>query len=502
MADREDLYEQRLLKTTRLEAQGIDPYPAHFHRSHTTAQAAAAFEAWEAEQAGLVNAVDPVIGGEPLVVTVGGRITAMREMGKTAFLDLRDGAGKIQAQFRRDALGESYALLRDIDLGDFLGVTGKVFRTRRGEITVETSAFELLTKAMLPPPEKFHGLQDVETRYRQRYLDLMSNEETRRTFAIRSQAVAAVRRFMDDLGFLEVETPVLLPEAAGATARPFMTQSNALDQALFLRIATELHLKRLIIGGFDKVYEIGRIFRNEGFSFKHNPEFTTMESYEAYADYHDVMRMVEELFSSVAKSVLGTDVIRYQGDDIVLTPPWRRLTLRQAILDESGIDFDHYPDADSLRERMREAGMKPEPTSGRGKLIDDLLSHFVEPKLIQPTFLIDYPLELSPLAKRRTDNPEIVERFEGFISGMEVVNAFSELNDPRDQRARFTEQAQLRAAGDDEAQVTDEDFLTALEYGMPPTGGLGLGIDRLAMLLADQPSIRDVILFPQLRRKS
>lgn len=493
MADRDELLELRLQKAQRLEQQGIDPYPAHFDRTHTAAHAVAEFETLEKA------------GGEAIpapVVTVAGRITALRDMGKTAFVDVRDGSGRIQTQFRQDVVSDGYLLLKEMDLGDFLGVTGKVFRTRRGEVTVEVHSFHILTKSLLPPPEKFHGLTDVETRYRQRYLDLMANEDVRQAFTIRSQSIAAVRRFMDDRGFIEVETPILLPHAGGAAARPFVTHYNALDQDFYMRIATELHLKRLIVGGFDRVYEIGRIFRNEGFSFKHSPEYTSMESYEAYADYQDVMAMVEQLWAQVARAVHGSEVVIYQQQQLDFTPPWRRITLRQAILDESGIDFEDYPDAASLRARMAEAGLTPDPKAGRGKLIDDLMSHYVEPKLIQPTFLVDYPVELSPLAKRKSDNPRLVERFEGFVAGMEVSNAFSELNDPRDQRARFEEQARLRAAGDEEAELLDEDFLTALEYGMPPTGGLGVGIDRLAMIMADQPSIRDVILFPPLRRKS
>lgn len=491
MADvREDLIEQRLTKLASLEAAGVDPYPPHFHRTHTTAHAAMAFEDQEGDG-----------GAIPLLVTVAGRITAKRGMGRTTFMDLRDGSGRIQLQFRQDLLGEPYTLLRDLDLGDFLGVTGAVMRTRTGEVTVEAAEFTLLCKALRPPPEKWHGLADVEARYRQRYLDLMSNEDARRTFILRSQIIAAIRQFMNALGFLEVETPILQAHAGGAMARPFATHYNALDEDYFLRIATELHLKRLIVGGLDRVYEIGRIFRNEGFSAKHNPEYTSMESYEAYADYRDVMAMTEALVASTASTVLGTETVVFKGQEISLSPPWRRITLRDAILQETGIDFEEYPDADSLRRAMQAWGLPADPQAGRGKLIDELLSTYVEPKLIQPTFLLDYPVELSPLAKRHPDDPGLVERFEAFMGGFEVANAFTELNDPREQRARFQEQVLLREAGDEEAELPDEDFLTAIEYGLPPTGGLGIGIDRIVMILTDQHTIREVILFPQLRRK-
>ncbi len=344
-------------------------------------------------------------------------------------------------------------------------------------------------------------MTDVEKRYRQRYLDLVSSDEVKAIFRTRSRIIAAMRRFLDDKGFIEVETPILQPHAGGAMAKPFITHHNVLDQDLYLRIATELHLKRLLVGGLDKVYEIGRIFRNEGISTKHNPEFTTLESYEAYADYNDVMQMVEEIVNSVAQSVLGTSKIEYAGQQIDFTPPWRRITLRDAIKEHSGIDFAEFPDASSLASRMREKAMAADPGMGRGKLIDELLSTFVEPHLIQPTFLLDYPIELSPLAKKRPDNPALVERFEGFAGGMEIANAFTELNDPLDQRERFKEQLKAREAGDEEAETADEDFLLALEHGMPPAGGLGVGIDRLVMLFTNQQSIREVILFPQMKTK-
>ncbi|MFQ5879233.1 MAG: lysine--tRNA ligase [Dehalococcoidia bacterium] len=494
MAERgEEVIQQRLAKLDRLRRRGVDPYPPRWRRSHTAAEAAALLLKVETE--GLARTQEEV--------WLAGRVTAMRVMGKAAFLDLRDSSGKIQVQLRQDILGEAYAGLRDLDLGDLLGVVGPLFRTRSGETTVEAREYALLAKSLRPLPEKWHGLQDVEARYRQRYLDLIANQESRRIALLRSRIMAAVRRFMDNRGFVEVETPILHTSAGGAAARPFVTHHNALDRDLYLRIATELHLKRLIIGGFDKVYEIGRIFRNEGVSTKHNPEFTSMESYEAYADYHDVMAMVEELVYQAAQTVLGTARVPWGDQEVDLTPPWRRLTLREAIKEQSGIDFEAYADADALRQAMVERGLPAAELAGkgRGKLIDELLATFVEPKLVQPTFLLDYPVELSPLAKRKPDNPRLVERFEGFIAGMEVANAFTELNDPVEQRQRFQEQARLRAAGDEEAETVDEDFLVALEHGMPPTGGLGLGIDRLVMVLAGQTSIREVILFPQLRSR-
>ena len=493
MSDRgEELVEQRKAKLERLRARGRDPYPARCQRTHTAQQAADLLARQEKED-----------GAPGQQVSVAGRVTAMRVMGKRAFIDLRDGSGKIQADLRQDVLGdEEYDAFVDlVDLGDFVGVGGTLFRTRTGEPTIEAHDYTILTKALRAPPEKWHGLQDVEVRYRQRYLDLIANAQVRDIFQLRSRVIAAVRRFLDERGFLEVETPVLQPAAGGAAAKPFVTYHNALDRSLFLRVATELHLKRLVVGGFERVYEIGRVFRNEGISTKHNPEYTLLEAYQAYADYQDIMRLVEEMVAGVAERVLGSPRLTSDDVQIDLTPPWRRLTLREAILEHSGIDFESHADAASLRRAMAGLGADAPATAGRGKLIDGLLSTFVEPKLVQPTFLLDYPLELSPLAKRKPDNPNLVERFEGFLAGREIANAFSELNDPLDQRERFVEQARLRTAGDEEAETVDEDFLVALEHGMPPTGGLGIGIDRLVMAFAGQQSIREVILFPQLRSK-
>jgi len=492
MADRkESLLAQRLAKLESLRRRGIDPYPHRYHRTHTTQEAIALFER------------EGAASQSQATVSLGGRIVGSRPMGKATFLDIRDGSGKIQVHLRRDLLGEAkYAEVKELDLGDIIGVTGRLFRTRTGEVTTEAQDFVMLCKALQAPPEKWHGLTDVEKRYRQRYLDLISSEEVRSIFAVRSQVIAAMRRFLDERGFVEVETPVLQPVASGAMARPFVTHHQALDQDLYLRIATELHLKRLIVGGYDKVYELGRVFRNEGISTRHNPEFTTLESYQAYADYNDVMEMTEQMVSAIAQEVLGRQKITYGGQEIDLTPPWRRITLHQAIKEQCGIDFEECRDEGSLCAAMAARGVTTADVRGWGKLVDKLLSAFVEPALIQPTFVMDYPVELSPLAKRKPGSEDLVERFEAFAGGMEIANAFTELNDPVEQRQRFTQQEALRKMlGDEEAERFDEDFVLALEYGMPPTGGLGVGVDRLVMLLTDQQSIREVILFPQLRTK-
>ena len=427
---------------------------------------------------------------------------AHRPMGKISFLDLRDGSGKIQLCFYKDRLSEeSLKLFQDLDIGDIIGVSGKLFRTKSGEPTLEVESLTLLAKSLQPLPEKWHGLADVDKRYRQRYLDLIANAETKETFQARSQIIAAIRQFLNQRGFLEVETPVLQPSAGGALARPFTTHHHALDQDFYLRIAPELHLKRLLIGGFDRVYELGRIFRNEGVSTKHNPEFTMLESYEAYVDYQDVMSTVEEMVSEVCQRVTGSDKVKFGDETINLKSPWPRLELHQAIEKYSGIDFEKYPDADSLRAEMLKLKMEVDPQKDRGRLIDELISTFVEPKLMQPTFLVDYPVEMSPLAKAKPDNDRLVERFEAFAGGMEIANAFTELNDPIEQRERFIRQQKARKAEADVEEVIDQDFLLALEYGMPPAGGLGVGIDRLVMLLTGQQSIREVILFPQLKEK-
>ncbi|MDY7019543.1 MAG: lysine--tRNA ligase [Chloroflexota bacterium] len=478
---------QRLESLNKIRDHGMNPYPQSYHTSHNIREALALFHE---------------LGEESSVVSLAGRIMAKRSMGKMSFIDIRDGWSKIQFCFRQDLLGEGkYELLAEFDIGDFIGARGKLFQTRTGETTLEVSDFTMLSKALRPLPEKWHGLTDVETRYRQRHLDLICHSEEREIFTLRSRIIAAIRSYLNNRGFIEVETPVLQSQAGGALARPFATHHHALDENLYLRIALELHLKRLLIGGFDRVYELGRVFRNEGISIKHNPEFTLLECYQAYSDYFDMMNLVEEMFAYVAQEVLTTTRITYNNKTIDLTPPWQRLYLREAIKTNCGIDFEDYPDAASLRSRMVKLGMEVDPGKGRGRLIDELLTTFVEPNLVEPTLLLDYPVEMSPLAKRKRGNDRLAERFEGFIVGVEIANAFTELNDPVDQRERFRQQAREQSS-DGEVEVADEDFLEALEYGMPPTGGLGVGIDRLVMLLTGQQSIRDVILFPQLRKKT
>jgi lysyl-tRNA synthetase class 2 len=422
-------------------------------------------------------------------------------MGKMAFMDIRDSSGKLQLCFRHNLLGqEKYDLLQEIDIGDIIGAQGSLFQTKAGEISLSVTDFTMLSKSLRPLPEKWHGLADIETRYRQRYLDLIINEETRTIFILRSKIIAAIRDFLNARNFVEVETPILQGQAGGALALPFTTHHNALDRDLYLRIALELHLKRLIVGNFDRVYEMGRTFRNEGISVKHNPEFTLLECYQAYADYNDMMSLVENMVSCIARDVLGDTKLIRQGKTIDLSPPWQRISLSEAIKSFSGIDLQDYPDAASLRTRMIELGMNPDAAKGRGKLIDELMDSFVEPNLTQPTFLLDYPLEMSPLAKRKRGNEQLTERFEAFIDGMELANAFTELNDPVEQRERFLQQLHDRQ-GEEEIELIDEDFLQAMEQGMPPTGGLGIGIDRLVMLLTGQTSIREVILFPQLKAR-
>ncbi len=489
----EELYQERVAKLERLRRRGIDPYPPRYRPSHTSAQAAAAFLAWEtAPQNDAPSA------------RVAGRISALRRMGRAAFLDLRDGAGRLQVHARRDKLGAAgFELLSDLDLGDYLGAEGPLFRTKAGEVTVEASSLTMLAKALRTPPEKWHGLTDLEQRYRQRYRDLIANQETRDLFVLRSHVVAAMRRFLDGRGFIEVETPILTDHWGGAAARPFATHHNALDRDLYLRVATELYLKRLIVGGYDKVYEIGRVFRNEGLSWKHSPEYTMLESYEAYADYNDVMTMVEEMVAYIAAEATGSTKVGWgHADEVIdLAPPWRRVTMRQALVEHADLDPEACADIDSLKTRMAELGLEPDPGAGWGKLLDQVVTAHVEPKLIQPTFIMDYPVDLSPLAKRKPDDPRYVERFEPFGGGFEFGNAYTELNDPLEQRQRLLQQARLRAAGDEEAEIADEDFVVALEHGMPPTGGLGIGIDRLVMLLSGRRSIREVILFPTLREK-
>jgi len=490
----ERIAQQRLDKLTELRSRGIDPYPARCKRSHTNAEAVFLLEKQEKD------------GIEAIEVSVTGRIMANRSMGKLAFINLVDGSGKIQLFVNKPQLSKSSAeLLKDLDMGDFIGASGKVIRTRTGEPSVDVRELTLLVKSLQPLPEKWHGLHDTEKRYRQRYIDLIANPEVKEIFRKRSRVITAIRKYMDGQDFLEVETPMLQPSAGGALARPFITHHNALGCDFYLRIALELHLKRLIVGGFDRVYEIGRVFRNEGIDTKHNPEFTLMECYQAYADYHDVMRLVEEMISGVVKEVAGDYRIPFSRDTLNFTPPWPRLDLRQAILEKSGIDYDRFPDTPSLAAEMRHRGIDFDPSRDRGRLIDHLLSTFVEPTLKNPVFLVNYPLEMSPLAKNRPGDARTVERFEAYAGGTEIANAFSELNDPLEQERRFAGQLESRVdtcvARTEEVEVIDEDFVTALEYGMPPTGGLGVGIDRIVMLITNQQSIREVILFPALKEK-
>jgi lysyl-tRNA synthetase class 2 len=428
---------------------------------------------------------------------VAGRIAARRGHGKASFIDLVDRSGRLQLHASQDVLGdESYERLLSMDLGDLIGVDGVAMATKRGELSLRVEDWTLLAKSLRAPPEKFHGLEDTETRYRRRELDLIANEEARELFILRSRAVSAIRRWLDDHGFYEVETPVLQPLYGGALARPFTTHFNALDSDFYLRIATELYLKRLIVGGLEKVYELGKDFRNEGLSHKHNPEFTMVEWYEAYADYEDEARTLEELVSYVAREV------GYEGDIDFATTPWRRVTLSDAIQEKTGIDVLAHRDRDALVVAAREKGIELDPTETWPQLVDDLLSKHVEPDIKDPTFIMDYPVELSPFAKAHRTEPGLVERFEAFAGGMEFANAFTELNDPDEQRARFEDQKRQLAAGDEETQPYDEDFVRALEQGMPPTGGLGMGVDRLVMLLCGRSSIREVVLFPAMRNLS
>jgi lysyl-tRNA synthetase, class II len=479
-----DLLAERRAKLDRLREGGIEPFP---HAFPDRTEIAAVREAHE--------------GIEPGVETseryrIAGRLSARRGHGKASFLDLRDGTGQIQVQGRVDELGEAYEGLLAVDIGDIVGVEGTVFASKRGELSIRADAWELLSKSLRPPPEKFHGLEDVETRYRRRELDLMANAETRDLFLKRARTIAEIRRWFDGRGFVEVETPVLQPLYGGALARPFTTHHNALDRDLYLRIATELYLKRLVVGGIDKVYELGKDFRNEGISQKHNPEFTMLEWYEAYADYEGVAVELEGLVSAVAKAVLGTTQLEREGETIELAPPWRRVTLRDAIKEQTGIDVAKHPSREQLAEAM---GSKADPEEGWGKLVDGLLSKEVEPTLIQPTFVTDYPVELSPFAKRHRSEEGVVERWEAFVGGIEIANAFTELNDPDEQRRRFEAQGEETARGDEETQPYDEAFVEALEQGMPPTGGAGLGIDRLVMILTGAKTLREVVLFPAMR---
>jgi lysyl-tRNA synthetase class 2 len=478
----------RLAKLEQLEAAGQRAFPTTFERSHRAQQVHADFDSLQGQQ-----------------VCVAGRLDVFRKLsGNLVFVDLKDESGRIQLMLHPRDMDEAQRQTLDaLDPGDFVGACGTVIKTKSQEITVEVSALKMLSKSLRNPPEKWHGLQDVETRYRQRYLDLMANSETRQVFMTRSRIITAIRHYLNTRGFLEVETPILQPIPGGGSARPFATESYALDSQMYLRIALELYLKRCIIGDIERVYEIGKNFRNEGVSYKHSPEFTMLELYQAYADYQDVMRLTEDMIATATRAAVGRTRVPWGDQQIDFNPPWQRVPLREAIAEYSGVDYASYPDLEELRSAAQQAGLHTEPDWNRGKILDELLTAFVEPKLVQPTFLTDYPTDFpgSTLAKGKPDNPDEVERFEAFAGGIEVANAFSELNDPRVQRARFEQQVRAREAGDVEAQPFDQDFLTAMEHGMPPTGGLGVGIDRIVMLLTDQHTIRDVILFPQLRTR-
>ena len=493
---------QRAKKLEQLRAEGVEPYPRRVKRTHTIAQALAALESAEAA------------GEDGPQVAVAGRLRSMRVMGKVSFAHIEDGSGAIQLFLRTQEVGEkAYSMFKEsFDLGDFVGAEGRVMRTRTGEPSVQVEQLHVLSKAISPLPVikekeidgklvRYSEFSDAEERYRQRYADLASNPTVREVFRTRARIIQALRRYLDDHGFLEVETPILQPIYGGAAARPFTTHHNQLHQDLYLRIAFELYLKRLLVGMYDRVYEIGHDFRNEGVSQKHNPEFTQLEFYAAYWDYNDVMAFCEQMVAYVAERVLGTTVIQYQGHEVDLSPPWRRVTLREAAIEVTGIDYLDYPTAEELASALKAKGFEAKPGATWGHLIDKVLLDAVDPTLIQPTFVMDYPRDISPFAKTKPDDPTHVERFEFFIAGMEMGNAFSELNDPFDQERRFLEAGQLYAAEDDEAHPMDEDYLRAMKYGMPPNGGFGMGIDRLVMLLTDKPTIREVILFPHLRTR-
>ena len=475
----------RINKMHQIEEHGWKPFGYKFEVSNYSGDINRNFEELSANE---------------IVVRVAGRIMAIRGHGKTCFMDMQDKDGRIQIYVRKDAIGEeNYALIKLLDIGDIVGVSGTVFRTHMGELSVKAAAIEILSKSLRPLPEKWHGLKDVDIRYRQRYVDLIVNPEVRRTFVLRSKIIKTMRDILDDNGYLEVETPIMNTIPGGAAARPFITYHNALDMQLYLRIATELHLKRLVVGGFDRVYELGRVFRNEGIDIKHNPEFTSVEIYQAYGDYNDMMDLTEKIVSEIAQKVLGTMKITYEGQEIDLTPPWPRMSMIEAVEKYTGQNFEGVTDVETARKMADAINVPYEPSFGVGKIINACFEEYVEAKLIQPTFITGHPKEISPLAKSNPDNPEITDRFEGFIYGREICNGFTELNDPIDQRERFLKQVEERNAGDEEANMMDENFLDALEHGLPPTGGLGIGVDRLVMLLTDSSSIRDVLLFPTMK---
>ncbi len=479
-------------KLHKLTEAGLDPFGKRFERTNLAKELVELYDQFSKEE----------LDEKEISVTIAGRIMTKRGKGKAGFAHIQDLSGQIQLYVRKDAVGdEQYEVFDTADLGDIVGITGTIFKTQVGELSIKVKSFEILTKALRPLPEKFHGLKDVEQRYRQRYLDLIMNPESKETFIARSQIIRAMRRYLDDHGYLEVETPMMHAIAGGASARPFLTHHNALDIPLYMRIAIELHLKRLIVGGLEKVYEIGRVFRNEGVSTRHNPEFTMIELYEAYADYKDIMNLTENLVAHIAREVLGTTTVQYGDAQIDLKPEWKRLHMVDAIKEYVGVDFWKETSVEEARALAKEHGVDIKDNMLYGHIVNEFFEQKIEDKLIQPTFIYGHPVEISPLAKKNPEDPRFTDRFELFIVGREHANAFTELNDPIDQKGRFEEQLKEREQGNDEAHEMDEDFIEALEYGMPPTGGLGIGIDRLVMLLTNSPSIRDVLLFPQMRNR-
>ncbi|MBZ5203134.1 lysine--tRNA ligase [Planomicrobium chinense] len=489
----EELNDQILVRRQKMQAfqdQGIDPFGARFERTHSSEDIISQYGELSKEE----------LEENPHEVVIAGRIMTKRGKGKAGFAHVQDLKGQIQIYVRKDAIGEeAYDLYNTVDLGDILGVKGTVFKTNVGELSIKAKEVTFLTKALRPLPEKFHGLKDVEQRYRQRYLDLITSESSKETFILRSRIIQSMRRYLDNQGFLEVETPMLHSIAGGAAARPFITHHNALDMELYIRIAIELHLKRLIVGGLEKVYEIGRVFRNEGISTRHNPEFTMLELYEAYADYNDIMALTENLIAHVAQEVFGTTTVQYGEDEINLAPGWKRLHMADAVKEYTGVDFWKQMSKEEAQALAKEHGIEIKPTMEVGHILNEFFEQKVEEELVQPTFVYGHPVEISPLAKKNPEDERFTDRFELFIVRREHANAFTELNDPIDQRQRFEAQLVEKAEGNDEAHEMDEDFIEALEYGMPPTGGLGIGIDRLIMLLTNSASIRDVLLFPQMR---
>jgi lysyl-tRNA synthetase class 2 len=496
MSLHEEQTEQEQVRREKLQTlrkRGIDPFGHKFVRTHSAKEIETSYQGFSKEE----------LEEKAISVTIAGRLMSKRVQGKASFAHLQDMSGRIQIYVRLDQVGEDqYETFSSADLGDWLGVTGVVFKTNRGEISVKVAEVTFLTKSLRPLPEKYHGLKDVEQRYRKRYLDLIMNPEVKETFLTRSKIISAMRRYLDRQGYLEVETPTMHAIAGGASARPFITHHNALDMTLYMRIAIELHLKRLIVGGIEKVYEIGRVYRNEGISTRHNPEFTMLELYEAYADFYDIMDLTENLIAHIAQEVLGTTKVNYQGYNIDLAPGWARKSMTDLIKEHVGVDFKQQMSDEEAHHLAKEHGVQVTESMTFGHIVNEFFEQKVEEKLIQPTFVYGHPVSISPLAKKNEEDPRFTDRFELFIVAREHANAFSELNDPIDQRERFEAQLAEKAAGNDEAHPMDEDFIEALEYGMPPTGGLGIGIDRLVMLLTNSSSIRDVLLFPHMREQS